>query len=258
MSQVHSITTFKHLSLPTHSFVAPKKFIIPFNCKFSFTLPSSLSVKCYHSNLVQPRPFPPPPQPLEMPEQKVYVGYSVYTRKGVLTVTPRAPEFESRNSGAFKVSKDGFVLLQFAPSVGSDEPIYDWNQKQIFSLSLSEMGTLISLGAKDSWEFFHETIKSKSNEIEVRKTLKVEPLLDATGHIFKLSVQKRSPDMEEIQKSISLPVVSSELAVLRSIFNYIMPYLLGWNAFANTIKPEVYSQVNIMNSRYGANNQRNR
>ncbi|KAH1259937.1 Single-stranded DNA-binding protein WHY1, chloroplastic [Glycine max] len=128
----------------------------------------------------------------------------------------------------------------------------------IFSLSVSEMGTLIILGARDSWEFSHETVKSKSNEIEVRKVLKVEPLLDATGHLFSLSVLKKPANMEGIQESIFLPVTRADLEVLRSLFNCIMPYLLGWNAFGNSIKPEVYSQVNSTNPRYGADNEWNR
>jgi len=41
-------------------------------------------------------------------------------------------------SGAFKVSKEGYVVLQFAPSVGADEPIYDWNQKQVTCASSME------------------------------------------------------------------------------------------------------------------------
>ncbi|KAG4401576.1 hypothetical protein AAZX31_02G019500 [Glycine max] len=114
------------------------------------------------------------------------------------------------------------------------------------------MGTLIILGARDSWEFSHETVKSK------RKVLKVEPLLDATGHLFSLSVLKKPANMEGIQESIFLPVTRADLEVLRSLFNCIMPYLLGWNAFGNSIKPEVYSQVNSTNPRYGADNEWNR
>ena len=33
----------------------------------------------------------------ELPQQRVYVGYSVYTKKGMLTVIPRPPEFESKS-----------------------------------------------------------------------------------------------------------------------------------------------------------------
>ncbi|KAK7368107.1 hypothetical protein VNO80_10129 [Phaseolus coccineus] len=249
MSQVlRSLFTLKHLSLPFHSFV-------PLNRNFSFIFPTSLSVRCNHSNHVEP--FPPLPQnpPVTELPLRVYADYSVYTSKGVLTLAPKPPGFESKASGAFGVSREGYMLLQFAPSVGTEESIYDWNQKQVFSLSVSEMGTVISLGAKDCWEFSRKIAKAKSNGIEVRKVLKLEPLLDATGHSFSLSVYKKPANMEE---NIYLPVTRAQLAVLRSIFNYIMPYLLGWNAFASTVKPEVYSQVNSANPTYSANNERKR
>ncbi|KAG5061932.1 hypothetical protein JHK85_003115 [Glycine max] len=72
------------------------------------------------------------------------------------------------------------------------------------------------------------------------------------------SVLKKPANMEGIQESIFLPVTRADLEVLRSLFNCIMPYLLGWNAFGNSIKPEVYSQVNSTNPRYGADNEWNR
>ncbi|KAK9107741.1 hypothetical protein Syun_023752 [Stephania yunnanensis] len=91
---------------------------------------------------------------------KVFVGHSVYKGKAALTVEPKAPEFAPLDSGAFKVSRDGYVLLQFAPGVGTRQ--YDWSRKQVFSLSVTEIGTLIGLGAKDSCEFFHDPFKGKS------------------------------------------------------------------------------------------------
>ncbi|KAL1293391.1 single-stranded DNA-binding protein WHY1, chloroplastic-like [Arachis hypogaea] len=60
---------------------------------------------------------------------------------------------------AFKISIEGYVLLQFAPTVASRQ--YDWTRKQVFSLSMGEMGTVI-LGARESCEFFHDRIKGKS------------------------------------------------------------------------------------------------
>ncbi|XP_068468332.1 single-stranded DNA-binding protein WHY1, chloroplastic-like isoform X2 [Phaseolus vulgaris] len=214
MSRVlRSLLTLKHLSLPFRSFVPPK-FIVPLNRNFSFIFPTSLSVRCNHSNLVEP--FPPLPQnpPVTKFPLRVYADYSVYTSKGVLTLAPKPPGFESKASGAFGVSREGYMLLQFAPSVGTEESIYDWNQKQVFSLSVSEMGTVISLGEKDSWEFSRKSAKPNSNGIEVRKVLKVEPLVDATGHSFSLSVYKKPATMEEIEENIYLPVTRAHLAVL--------------------------------------------
>ncbi|KAF2553462.1 hypothetical protein F2Q68_00035002 [Brassica cretica] len=58
---------------------------------------------------------------------RFYVGHSIYKGKAALTVEPRTPEFVSLDSGAFKLSKDGFLLLQFAPAAGVRQ--YDWSKK---------------------------------------------------------------------------------------------------------------------------------
>ncbi|MBA0782842.1 hypothetical protein Gotri_000665, partial [Gossypium trilobum] len=90
---------------------------------------------------------------------RFYVGHSIYKGKAALTVEPRAPEFVPLDSGAFKISREGFVLLQFAPAAGVRQ--YDWSRKQVFSLSVTEIGTLISLGMRESCEFFHDPFKGK-------------------------------------------------------------------------------------------------
>jgi Whirly transcription factor len=95
---------------------------------------------------------------------KVFVGYSIYKGKAALTVTPKAPEFSLLDvaslslgfsisffslcfyfsplllfiryiwffllqSGVYKVSKEGFVFLQFAPGLGNRQ--FDWTRKQV-------------------------------------------------------------------------------------------------------------------------------
>ncbi|PQP94733.1 single-stranded DNA-binding protein WHY1 chloroplastic [Prunus yedoensis var. nudiflora] len=79
--------------------------------------------------------------------------------KAALTVEPKAPEFTALDSGAFKLSREGFVLLQFAPAAGVR--VYDWSRKQVFSLSVTEIGSLVCLGSKESIEFFHDPFKGK-------------------------------------------------------------------------------------------------
>lgn len=181
------------------------------------------------------------------------MGHSIYKGKAALTVEPRAPEFTALDSGAFKLVKEGFVLLQFAPAAGVR--LYDWSRKQVFSLSVTEIGSLVSLGARDSCEFFHDPFKGKSEEGQVRKVLKVEPLPDGSGHFFNLSVQNKLINLDE---SIYIPVTKAEFAVLNSAFNFILPYLLGWHAFANSIKPEDTSRGNNASSRYGGDVEWNR
>ncbi|KAF8021516.1 hypothetical protein BT93_G1838 [Corymbia citriodora subsp. variegata] len=177
---------------------------------------------------------------------KVFVGHSIYKGKAALTVEPKAPEFTSLDSGAYKLSREGFVLLQFAPAAGTR--VYDWSRKQVFSLSVTEIGNLISLGPRDSCEFFHDPFKGKSDEGKIRKVLKVEPLPDGSGHFFNLSVQNKLVNLEE---NIYIPVTKAEYTVLISAFNFILPYLLGWHAYANTIKPNDPNRASNANSRYG-------
>ncbi|XVF43062.1 hypothetical protein PTKIN_Ptkin02bG0010800 [Pterospermum kingtungense] len=155
------------------------------------TKPSKFSLKCRQSEYFDQKqrvndssstPSPPPPSAGLPP--RFYVGHSIYKGKAALTVEPRAPEFVPLDSGAFKLSREGFVLLQFAPAAGVRQ--YDWSRKQVFSLSVTEIGTLISLGARESCDFFHDPFKGKSDEGKVRKVLKVEPLPDGSGHFFNL------------------------------------------------------------------------
>ncbi|CAM8912768.1 unnamed protein product [Rhodiola kirilowii] len=182
--------------------------------------------------------------PSPSPSPRVFVGYSIYKGKAALTVEPRAPEFALMDSGAYKISKDGFVYLQFAPASGVRQ--YDWSRKQVFSLSVFEIGTIISLGPKDSCEFFHDPFRGRSDEGKVRKVLKVEPLPDGSGHFFNLSVQIKLMNVDE---SIYIPINKAELAVLVSALKFILPYLLGWNAYANSITPENSLRGNITNPR---------
>ncbi|KAL3654198.1 Single-stranded DNA-binding protein why1, chloroplastic [Castilleja foliolosa] len=175
---------------------------------------------------------------------RYYVGYSVYKGKAALTVEPRSPEFAPLGSGAFKLSKEGCVSLQFAPAVGVRQ--YDWGRKQVFSLSVTEVGHIISLGAKDSCEFFHDPNKGRSDEGKVRKVLKVEPLPDGSGHFFNLSVQNKLLNVDE---SIYIPITKAEFAVLVSSFNFIIPYLIGWHTLANTMKTDDANRTNNANPR---------
>ncbi|XP_058772415.1 single-stranded DNA-binding protein WHY1, chloroplastic-like isoform X1 [Vicia villosa] len=243
-AQSYTTTATNPISVPNHSFITPKKSISPRRVArtFSSNLPQSSFTRSL-PELVQPTPklkslpSPPPqrspPPAVELPA-RVYVGYSVYKGKAVLTVAPRPPEFTSLDSGAFKISREGCLLLQFAPSAGPLQ--YDWNRKQVFSLSVEEIGSLINLGAKESCEFFHDPLKRKSGEGKRSKVLKVEPLHDGSGHMFNLSVQNKA---ENINENILIPVSKAEFAVFNSLFNFITPCLLGWNAFGSSIKPEV-------------------
>ncbi|CAN6179395.1 unnamed protein product, partial [Urochloa humidicola] len=195
-----------------------------------------------HSDYFDPRAPPPPPRgdgggygrpPNGAHEGRVFTSYSIYKGKAALAFDPRPPQFVPLDSGAYKVAKEGFVLLQFAPAVATRQ--YDWTRKQVFSLSVWEIGTLLTLGPTDSCEFFHDPFKGRSEEGKVRKVLKVEPTPDGNDRFFNLSVQNRLLNVDE---SIYIPITKGEFAVIVSTFNYIIPHLMGWSTFTSSIKPE--------------------
>ncbi|KAM0055909.1 putative transcription factor ssDNA-binding-TF family [Helianthus debilis subsp. tardiflorus] len=244
-----------NLSIPSTPIIQNPKTPFCINPQIS-SLPSikllnpisrKLSLKCQYSDQQQQRPDVSSYSQPRQDTPKVFIGHSIYKGKAALTVEPRPPEFAPLDSGAFKLTKEGFILLQFAPAAGVRQ--YDWSRKQVFSLSVTEIGSIISLGARDSCEFFHDPFKGKSDEGRVRKVLKVEPLPDGSGHFFNLSVQNKLINMDE---SIYIPVTKAEFAILISAFNFAVPYLLGWHTFVNSIKPEGTAGLNNANSRFGA------
>ncbi|KAF3341561.1 single-stranded DNA-binding protein WHY1 [Carex littledalei] len=175
---------------------------------------------------------------------KVFVDYSIYKGKAALTISPKAPEFSPIDAGVYKVAKEGCLFLQFAPAAGNRQ--FDWSRKQIFTLNVGEIGTLISLGPNDSCDFFHDPFLGKSEEGQVRKVLKAEPLPDGSGYFFNLSVSDRLKNVEE---NIYIPITKGEFAILRSCLDYLIPHLLGWNTFVNSISPGNSGRMNNYNSR---------
>ncbi|KAL6190023.1 hypothetical protein ACLB2K_036424 [Fragaria x ananassa] len=229
-----------------------------------------LAWKCRQSEYFEPQrltapnppstasPAPQIPAGASAVPARFYVGHSIYKGKAALTVEPKAPEFTALDSGAFKMSREGFVLLQFAPAAVVKVYGYMFTLETptlkrcnpVFSLSVTEIGSIVSLGAKESCEFFHDPFKGKSEEGKVRKVLKVEPLPDGSGRFFNLSVQNKLINLDE---NIYIPVTRAEFAVLNSAFNYLLPYLISWHAYVNSVKPEDMSRVNnaTPSPRYG-------
>ncbi|XP_062233625.1 single-stranded DNA-binding protein WHY1, chloroplastic-like [Phragmites australis] len=231
--------------LPVHLPKAAQTLALSPSAPARKTLPVCSVASPRHSGYFDPRAPPPPPRgdgygrPPPAPhanggqDGRVFTSYSIYKGKAALSFDPRPPQFVPLDSGAYKVAKEGFVLLQFAPAVATRQ--YDWTRKQVFSLSVWEIGTLLTLGPTDSCEFFHDPFKGRSEEGKVRKVLKVEPTPDGNGRFFNLSVQNRLLNIDE---SIYIPITKGEFAVIVSTFNYIIPHLMGWSVFTSSIKPE--------------------
>ncbi|WZZ73828.1 hypothetical protein YC2023_085198 [Brassica napus] len=135
-----------------------------------------LTVKSRYSDSSSPAYSP---QNGEGSSPRFYVGHSIYKGKAALTIEPRAPEF---------------VALE------------------VFSLSVTEIGNVVSLGPRES------------------------------------CVQNKLLNVDE---SVYIPITKAEFAVLISAFNFILPHLIGWQAFASSIKPEDSNRLNNASPKYG-------
>uniref|UniRef100_A0A803L1J7 Uncharacterized protein n=1 Tax=Chenopodium quinoa TaxID=63459 RepID=A0A803L1J7_CHEQI len=218
--QNHGPTSLPYLSLSSHNSIITNtaQFKLPRNWVSHVSSSKlSLSVKCRQSSEYfdkSPPRFSPSYSPNPSTTSsgfppKVFVGHSIYKGKAALTVEPKAPEFVPLDSGAFKVSREGYVLLQFAPAAGVRQ--YDWSRKQTSSLALDLLGS-------------------------------EHPLQYIQG------VQNKLLNLDE---NVYIPISKAEFAVLVTAFNFVLPYLLGWNVFADNIKPDDSNRINSSNTRTG-------
>ncbi|KAI5065350.1 hypothetical protein GOP47_0020045 [Adiantum capillus-veneris] len=158
---------------------------------------------------------------------KLFAQHTFYKGKSALSIHPGRPTFKNRE-GAFVLEKEGTMFLEFAPSTGPRQ--YDWTQKQVLALSVVEMGSLVALTMSDSIEFFHDPNLGSSDAGKVRKSLKVEPMNDRSGFFFNFNMTNK---YNNVEMHLTVPVTKGEFAVMRSSFNFMIPYLMGWHAYVN-------------------------
>eukprot|EP01018_Ginkgo_biloba_P013969 Gb_03500 [translate_table: standard] len=173
------------------------------------------------------------PPPVQGQPSKVFVGHTFYKGKAALNMKPKAPEFSTLDSGGMKLSKEGGMYLTFAPAVGTRQ--YDWSKKQVFALSVAELGSLLSLSSNESCEFFHDPFMGKSDAGQIRKVLQVVPVPNSPGYFFSLSISNK---LMNVNERFSVSITKAEFAVMQSTFNFILPYVMGWHVFADSTKPD--------------------
>lgn len=159
---------------------------------------------------------------------KVFTQHTFYKGKAALSLKPGRPIFKTNEEGAIILEKEGSMFLEFAPTTGPRQ--YDWTHKQVMALSVVELGTIMGLTMAEGCEFFHDPHMGSSNSGMVRKSLKVEPMPDKTGFFFNLAVVNK---IENADAHLTVPVTKGEFAVMRSSFNFMIPYLMGWHAVCN-------------------------
>ncbi|OAY23804.1 single-stranded DNA-binding protein WHY2, mitochondrial [Manihot esculenta] len=156
--------------------------------------------------------------------ERIYAPYSVFKGKAALSVQPVPPTFTKLTSGHVKVERRGIMMLTFMPAMG--ERKYDHEKRQHFALSATEVGSLISLGPKDSSEFFHDPSMLSSNAGQVRKSLSIKPQADGGGYFVSLSVVN---NILRTNERFNVPLTAGEFAVLKTACSFALPHIMGWD-----------------------------
>ncbi|XWS24663.1 hypothetical protein CRYUN_Cryun27aG0002000 [Craigia yunnanensis] len=161
---------------------------------------------------------------------RVFAPYTVYKGKAALSVSPLLPTFSKIDSGSagLKVDRRGSMMLTFWPAVA--ERKYDWEKRQKFALSPTEVGSLISMGAHDVSEFFHDPSMKSSNAGQVSKKLYIKALDGGNGYMVSLTVTN---NILKSNERFNVPVTTAEFAVLKTACSFALPHIIGWDWLIN-------------------------
>ncbi|MBA0681029.1 hypothetical protein Goari_012691, partial [Gossypium aridum] len=161
---------------------------------------------------------------------RVFAPYTIYKGKASLSISPVLPTFVKIDSdvGGLKVNRRGSMMLTFCPAVG--ERKYDWEQRQKFALSPTEVGSLISMGAHDASEFFHDPSMKSSNAGQVSKKLFIKAFDGGNGYMISLTVTN---NILKSTEHFNIPVTTAEFAVLKTAFSFALPHIMGWDRLTN-------------------------
>ncbi|ESQ28073.1 hypothetical protein EUTSA_v10019058mg [Eutrema salsugineum] len=158
------------------------------------------------------------------PSGRVFAPYAIFKGKAALSVEPVLPTFARIEPGNLRIDRRGSVMMTFMPASG--ERKYDWEKKQLFALSATEVGSLISMGSNDSSEFFHDPSMKSSNAGQVRKSLSIKPHADGSGYFISLTVNN---SILKTNERIVVPVTTAEFVVMKTAFSFALPHIMGWD-----------------------------
>ncbi|GLI64103.1 hypothetical protein VaNZ11_007277 [Volvox africanus] len=164
--------------------------------------------------------------------ERTYSDFHIYKTRAAMAVRLLPPIFTSEN-GYKILNRDGVMLLEFAsanpgqqanggpPPAGGINRTYNWTNKVSFALSPVELGNILAgdaIGTETGLVMFHDPAKTgKVGEPVKRLTLKQ---MKDGAISFSLSAG---------HDNISVPVTKGEFEVLKSLAQFAIPRLLGFD-----------------------------
>eukprot|EP00898_Chlorokybus_atmophyticus_P007640 jgi/Chlat1/7878/Chrsp66S07310 len=171
-------------------------------------------------------------QQQQQQQRRVFNGWTVYKGRGALAVKAIKPSWtrvDSEAGAGFSLDREGALLLEFASAAAPQK--YDWAKKQTFALSTSEMAELSAASlANTGVQFYHDPNKGQSDEGAVRKTLKLDPAQGDGSFYLNLSVVD---PRDNVNERIMVPLSRSDIHILRTVMDFLIPHFLGYDALVN-------------------------
>ena len=156
---------------------------------------------------------------------RVYTSYDIFKGKSAMNVKVIPPTFTQQSGGgALTLKRAGALLMECAPGAARQ---YDWSKKLAMALSVNEIAEILAFTAKAGAElsFVHDPGMGGPAAGAVVKQLRVSPMPDGKGLFVNMSQKEKNG----ANATLSVPVTWGEFAALRTLIEFSIPRLLGWD-----------------------------
>jgi len=127
------------------------------------------------------------------------------------------------------IAREGAVFLEISST--KDKNVYDWENKTVMALSIDDLGKILTafqtLQAGQKLELMHDPGAGKDHAGKIRKTLVIDTPKGMENGCM-LSVYENNID-KEASKKHTVPLQTSEVTVLATLFRTAIPRLLNWS-----------------------------
>ncbi|KAK9829517.1 hypothetical protein WJX72_006298 [[Myrmecia] bisecta] len=190
----------------------------------------------------------PPYQQAAPLTKRTFAGITLYKGKAAVAFKVIRPTWTQTGDSSYAMKREGVMLLEFAPiqggssGTGVGDRRYDWDNKQTIALSHWELGNFLAQKEGEAVpRIFHDPNMGSNLAGTVTKELQFAPMPNSSPPVYYINLtvtEKNGPTTK-----LGCPVTPGELATIKSIIQFIMPHITGFDAIFQD-EQEVYGDYN--------------